>query len=100
MDQIGTVLGSSGFQNFDSLSKNEQIADVSKKFEAVLFRKFLGDAMKPVFKTFMSNDNNANSVYRYFFVDSIAQSIASTSPLKIEQVFAQDKSIAERVKDK
>lgn len=83
---LGT--GSPQPQSLEKLSKEKQISVVSQQFESMLLRQMLGDALKPVFKSYLSTENSSNDIYRYFFVDAITQSLASTSPLQINKLLA------------
>jgi Rod binding domain-containing protein len=72
--------------DFRQLPVEEQERQVSQQFEAVLFRQLLGKALKPIFKSELVRDSNADDTYRSFLVDALSQSIASTSPLEIHKL--------------
>lgn len=68
------------------------IQEASQQFEALLFRQFLGKAMKPVFKSSLLGENNATDTYRSMLVDAFSQTIASTHPLHLDQLFTSAKN--------
>ncbi len=71
---------------FQNLGGPQDIEHVSQQFEALLFRQFLGKALKPMVKSKLLSESNATDTYRSFLVDGLSQAIASTHPLQIQQL--------------
>lgn len=83
-----TTLNSSDFNSnaFRALNEEQQLKQTAQQFEAILFRQMLDKSLKPIFKSDLLGENNATEIYRSFMVDSLSQSIASTSPLQLEKL--------------
>ena len=64
-------------------TEEAKIAEVSRQFEAIILRNFLKDSLKPVFKTYLNQENSQNSIYRYHLVDSLAESMSQREALGI-----------------
>ena len=67
-------------------TEEAKIAEVSKQFEAIILRNFLKDSLKPVFKTYLNQENSQNSIYRYHLVDSLAESMSQREALGISNM--------------
>ena len=67
-------------------TEEAKIMEVSKQFEAVILRNFLKDSLKPVFQTYLNEENSQNSIYRYHLVDSLANSMAERQALGISNI--------------
>lgn len=61
-------------------------AEVSRQFEAIILRNFLKDSLKPVFNTYLNQENSTNSIYRYHLVDSLAESMSQREALGISSM--------------
>ncbi len=68
---------------FKKLPAGEQKKVVEQQFESILFRQMLNDSLKPVFGSYLSQENSTNDIYRYFFTDYLSQSVASQSSLNL-----------------
>ena len=62
----------------DGKSK-EDLLEVSKKFEAVLWKKFLDEATKPLFSTQMGGTSTQSEVYRDLMTHSLSTAITEQS---------------------
>ena len=57
-------------------TEEQKAAAVSGQFEAVLVKQYLKEALKPLFKGVMDESGGAFRMYRHFYTDAIAESIA------------------------
>ncbi len=71
--------------HFKQLAVDEQYQQLSQQFEALLLRQMLGKALKPIFKSALLGENNATDNYRSLFVDVLSQTMATASPLQMNQ---------------
>jgi Rod binding domain-containing protein len=63
-----------------------KIEEVSKQFEAIILRNFLKEGLKPMFKSYLAEDNSQNSIHRSYIVDALSQSMAERQALGISNV--------------
>ena len=59
------------------------------KFESVLVKQFLKEALKPMFKGVFNEDGGAHRMYRHFFTDAISESIASGGGFGVSSILQQ-----------
>jgi peptidoglycan hydrolase FlgJ len=59
----------------------EKTAEVSRQFEAILLRQFLGESMKPLLE-----DGPSGQVYGYLLTDSLANTITKAGGLGIANI--------------
>ena len=85
-------LHSSGFNNTDllerlnKLDKEAQVAEVSRQFESIFLRHFLQDSLKPMFAGYLDESGNQQDIYRYFLVDTLANSISQSGAMGMANV--------------
>lgn len=71
---ISSQLSPTGLDKVDTTGNPkdpEKIAKVSKQFESILLRQFLGESMKPLLQ-----DGPSGQVYGYFLTDALANEIS------------------------
>jgi flagellar protein FlgJ len=81
---ISSQLSPTGLEQIDA-SKNthdpKKIARVSRQFEAILLRQFLGESMKPLLQ-----GGPSGQVYGYMLTDSLANEISEGGGLGLAHV--------------
>nr|MBI1231815.1 hypothetical protein [Cytophagales bacterium] len=64
-------------QKTDKTESEENVTELAGKFESILWKKFLDEATKPLFKTPFSDDSTRASIYRDMMNHTIATQLAS-----------------------
>ena len=59
----------------------QELNRVSGEFESIFIRMFLKEALKPLFKGYLSESGSADSIYRYYLTDTLARSIGRSEPI-------------------
>ena len=59
------------------------------KFESVLVKQFLKEALKPMFKGVFNEDGGAHRMYRHFFTDAISESIERGGGFGVSSILQQ-----------
>ncbi len=59
-----------------TVKPEEKAAAVATQFESVMVKQYLKQALKPLFKGVLKEDGGAAGMYRHFFTDAMAESIA------------------------
>lgn len=59
-----------------SVKPEEKAAAVATQFESVMVKQYLKQALKPLFKGVLNEDGGAAGMYKHFFTDAMAESIA------------------------
>lgn len=60
-------------------SSQEEILEVSKKFESVLWKKFLDDALKPVLSSDLTGNSTQSEIYKDMITHSLSKAITEES---------------------
>jgi len=61
----------------EGLSESSKMEAATEQFEAVFLRKYLGEALKPVFEGYLKESGSGADIYRYMLSDSMANSMSS-----------------------
>ena len=64
-----------------NVSEAEKVADVSRKFEAVLLRQILNQALKPAIPSEMTDDSAVGGMYQDMITSQLADAISQTGGL-------------------
>lgn len=64
-----------------NLSEAEKVADVSRKFEAVLLRQILNQALKPAIHSEMTDDSAVGGMYQDMITNQLAEAISQSGGL-------------------
>ncbi len=78
---FNTVDASSKVKGKSSEDDGVQTAEVSRQFEAILLRQFLGESMKPLLE-----GGPAGQVYGYLLTDSLADTMTKAGGLGLSNI--------------
>ena len=65
-----------GLMQMNQYSERQKLEISATEFEATLVRQFLKDAMKPLVKGYLDQSGVSSEIYRGYFTDAMAQSLA------------------------
>lgn len=74
------------------LSEREKIAELSKRFEAILVRQILTEANKPVFKSSMALGTAGAAIHQDMLTNEMANRITSSGGLGLARQLTRDLS--------
>ncbi len=66
--------------------RSGRLSEVSGEFESIFIRLFLKEALKPLFKGYLSQSGSADSIYRYYLTDTLARSIGPSGSIGISKL--------------
>ncbi len=77
----GTLSAEEAYASLQREPVDKQLETVTKQFEAIFLRQFLKEALEPMIKGALNEGGSANETYRYFLIDSMAESMTQSEGL-------------------
>ena len=71
------------------ISKQDKVAELSRRFEAVMLRQMLSESQKTVFKSKFSDDSVASSIYKDMNITQMAESISKSDTFGLSKSLKQ-----------
>lgn len=68
------------------ISEEQKLGEAAVRFESLLVRQFLKDALKPVFKGFLEESGSRQEIYRYLLTDVLAEKIGQSEVMGISNL--------------
>ncbi len=72
-----------------ALSLDQNIAEASRQFEAVLLRLFLAESQKPVIKSEFTDSSTASGIYQDMVTNQLADSLSRNGGIGLAKTFAR-----------